>query len=309
MSAITLPYPVCTLDNRELFPAHSEITEDKLREIISRDRMRAKPPVYLLKHRNIKADLLLSVECGYYRHIFSEASRKKRLMSLLERVEVAPEVLQVLDYFKRHDPYTYRHKLTVFALSTLLAQDLLGDADDVIREASTGPSHDIGKFCVPLQVLKKNKPLTGRERRLLEHHAAAGYVLLSYYLGDVHNLAVMVARDHHERRDGSGYPRGLSLEDRLVEIVAISDIYDALISPRPYRSIPYDNRTALEEITRLAERGKIGWDVVRLLVALNRQDQPYYTECAVSLQMRGVSPPGNIWGVTVPDDGENNGRR
>ena len=119
-------------------------------------------------------------------------------------------------------------------------------------------------------MLKKTTPLTKTERGFIEHHAAAGYVILSYYYKDIQHLACKVALDHHERRDGSGYPRGILLNDPMVEIIAVSDIYDALIKPRPYRSGPYDNRTALEEITEMAEQYKIGWDVIKALFAHNR---------------------------------------
>jgi len=111
-----------------------------------------------------------------------------------------------------------------------------------------------------------------------------------------------VARDHHERRYGSGYPLGARLEDRLVEIVAVSDIYDALISPRPYRPVSYDNRSALEELTEIADRGVIGWDVLTLLVALNRRDKPHIAECHVSMEKRGRPPAGNVYGITAPEN-------
>ena len=208
----------------------------------------------------------------------------------------------MLDYFKNNDRYTYRHKLMVFALSALLAQYLVADSKDMLREATAGPCHDFGKTNVPLKILKKRDPLTRNEKKLLEHHAIAGYVLLAYYLKDEKNLSARVARDHHERRDGSGYPLGITLKDRLVEIVAVSDIYDALIASRPYRPEPFDNRTALEEITEIAHRGAISWDIMRLLVALNRQDKPHYMECTVSVEKRGKPPVENVYGITLSED-------
>ena len=91
-----------------------------------------------------------------------------------------------------------------------------------------------------------------------------------------------MARDHHERRDGSGYPRGIPLEDRHVEVVAVCDIYDALVTPRPYRKGAYDNRAALEELTALAHEGKVSFAIVRQLIAVNRTDRPAAEECVVS---------------------------
>ena len=166
----------------------------------------------------------------------------------------------------------------------------------------TGPTHDFGKINIPLQVLKKTDPLTRTERSILEHHSLAGYVLLSYYLQDIHGFAFRVARDHHERNDGSGYPLGRHLNDLLVEIVVVSDIYDALISPRPYRPTSYDNRTALEEITSLAWQGKLNWGVVQALVACNGKSRPHYSECTVSMEKRGSPPADNRYGIIAEED-------
>jgi hypothetical protein len=88
----------------------------------------------------------------------------------------------------------------------------------------------------------------------------------------------------------------------MVEIVVVSDVYDALIVPRPYRPTPYDNRAALEEITEQAKQGKIGWEVVQALVAYNRKDKSYYRDCAVSLEKRGVPPVDNLYGILAPED-------
>jgi putative two-component system response regulator len=189
----------------------------------------------------------------------------------------------------------------VFALSTLLAKDLVPDYQERIRLSATGPTHDTGKICVPLPILKKTTPLTKTERSFLEHHTAAGYVLLSYYYKDIHHLACKVALDHHERRDGSGYPRGTLLKDPIVEIIAACDVYDALIMPRPYRSAAYDNRTALEKITEMAEQNKIGWDVVRTLIAHNRKSLPHYGEITLSAEKRGISPSYNVYGMIAEE--------
>lgn len=77
---------------------------------------------------------------------------------------------------------------------------------------------------------------------------------------------------------------------RSWEIVAVCDIYDALISHRPYRPVPYDNRTALEVLTELASKNEINIDAVKALVALNRKDKPHYSTCTLSTEKRGTPP-------------------
>jgi hypothetical protein len=83
--------------------------------------------------------------------------------------------------------------------------------------------------------------------------------------------------------------------------VAVCDIYDALTSPRPYRPVSFDNRSALEEITKMAERQEVNWDVVQALVAHNRKRKTHFTECSVSLDKRGVAPPNNVYGMLADE--------
>ena len=302
MSDLTLLYPVHTLNKQLLFPAGSILSAEIFDSFVSSNRTTSYQNYSLLQYSSIKEDLLNFLGLSPYNVVFSDERQISGLLNLMESVHLVLPVLQSLDFFKKNDFYTYRHILMVFALSTLLAQDLVSDYEDRVKEAATGPTHDIGKICVPLDILKKSDPLTKTELSTLEHHAAAGYVLLSYYLKDPQNLTAIVARDHHERTDGSGYPRGIQLNDRLVEIVSISDIYDALISPRPYRPIAYDNRTAFEEITGMAERNEISWDVVKALIAHSRKDKPHYRECKVSEEKRGTPPPGNVYGVIADEE-------
>jgi HD-GYP domain-containing protein (c-di-GMP phosphodiesterase class II) len=188
----------------------------------------------------------------------------------------------------------------IFALSTLMAKILVPEHQRRILNAAAGPSHDLGKICVPLEILMKRDPLTREERNILFQHSVAGYVLLSYYHKDPYNFSARVARDHHERCDGSGYMRGIKLNNRMVEIVAVSDVYDALISPRPYRPVSFDNRTALEEVTAMAQRGQISWDLLQVLISLNRKDKPDFRSFSVSLEKRGTPPTENAYGKTEP---------
>jgi HD-GYP domain-containing protein (c-di-GMP phosphodiesterase class II) len=111
-----------------------------------------------------------------------------------------------------------------------------------------------------------------------------------------------VARDHHERIDGSGYPRGIRQHDPIVEIITTCDIYDALISPRPYRPNSYGNRAALEVIIEMAENGKIGRDVVHALVAHNRESKPSHKHIKLSLEKRGTPPQGNSYGKLAENE-------
>jgi HD-GYP domain-containing protein (c-di-GMP phosphodiesterase class II) len=302
MPPLRLHCPVYTLDKQILLPENTVISTKTLLRLISSNSQTSYKTYSLFRHGSVKKDILNSLEKHHYPVIFADHEKTNTIMHVLEDVHLILPVLESLDYFKNYDLYTYRHILMVFALSTLLSIDLLAgrtDREGLIREFLAGPTHDMGKICVPLDVLQKRVPITQRERNTLEHHALAGYVLLSYYFRDRHNFFAKVARDHHERKDGSGYPRCIKLREQLIEIVAVTDVYDALISPRPYRPISYDNRTALEEITAMAERGQFNWKVVKGLVALNRASKPHFDKCSISLEKRGTPPPHNTYGIIV----------
>ncbi len=301
MAVLTLHHPVRTLDGRELLPAGIVLTDAVVGELVAEGRRKSFPETSLLSYGTTRQDLLAFIGEGSYRTIFSQDADHAELLALMEQTRLPLPVLESLDYFRANDQYTYRHVLMVFATSSHIARRMMRSVSDVLQEASAGPLHDFGKICVPVDILRKTTFLKRSERLLLEHHPSAGFVLLNYYLGDAGGVAPAVALDHHERGDGSGYPRGIALRGRLVEIVAACDVYDALISPRPYRNTSYDNRSALEEITRMAETGKIAWEIVRLLVALNRKDRPPPDQCEVSLEKRGKPPEGNRYGVILDD--------
>ena len=133
-------------------------------------------------------------------------------------------------------------------------------------------SHDIGKCSVPRELLHKATPLTLDERKRIEHHTLAGYALMHYYTDNASTaLSAEIARDHHASKNGTGYPAGKKLPDLRTEIVIASDIYDALLSERPCRRTPYDNRTALEELSSKALEGRIPMPVIQALVSCSRK--------------------------------------
>lgn len=298
MPSLSLSYAVHTVDNKLLLSADTNLTKETMNSLISSSKSESEQVCPILTYGPVKQDMLRFLGNAPYHTIFAGEERRKNILAVMKDVTLPLPLLQSLDYFRQHDFYTYRHVLVVFALSSLLARRLLPDYDEQVRSITTGPFHDIGKVCTPLSILKKRTPLTTCERKLLMHHTLSGYVLCCFYLRDAeHNVAV-VARDHHERRDGSGHPRGIKLGNRMVEIISVCDIYDALISPRPYRPQSFDNRTALEEITLMAEQKKIGWDVVKALVAVNRKGRPRHEESIVSLDKRGKPPADNVYGQT-----------
>ena len=133
------------------------------------------------------------------------------------------------------DPYTAGHLLRVSHLAMAIAS-ALGMSQDAIEGVRVAAMlHDIGKIGVPMEILVKPSKLMPFETALLMYHAQAGYEILKHINFPWHIAEIV--RQHHERLDGSGYPRGLKGDDILREarIIAVADTVEALSTNRPFR--------------------------------------------------------------------------
>jgi putative nucleotidyltransferase with HDIG domain len=145
------------------------------------------------------------------------------------------------------DPYTAGHQIRSTNLARAIATEMGLPRDKIEGLRMAGSIHDIGKLSIPAEILSKPTKLTNLEFSLIKEHARAGYEMLK----DVESpwpLAEIVYQ-HHERMDGSGYPRNLKGDDILMEarIMAIADVVESMASHRPYRpTLGMD--AAMEEI-------------------------------------------------------------
>jgi putative two-component system response regulator len=126
------------------------------------------------------------------------------------------------------------------------------EADDLLHAA---PMHDVGKIGVPDRVLLKPGRFSPEEREVMETHTTIGASILAGSSAPLLRLAEEIALTHHERWDGTGYPNGLAGEDIPLpgRIVAVCDVFDALLSRRPYKE-PWPLAEAVKEIRD--QRGK-----------------------------------------------------
>ncbi len=154
---------------------------------------------------------------------------EKLKISLLETVGLARALCEMRDL------YTAGHEQNVGNLAEAISAELGFDASRQEGMRVTGYLHDIGKIVIPIEILVKPSRLTLQEFELVKNHVIAGYNAIK----DI-SFPWPLARavlEHHERLDGSGYPKGLKGDEISMEgrILAIADIYDAMTSHRPYR--------------------------------------------------------------------------
>lgn len=167
---------------------------------------------------------------------------------------VGPHVRALLAELAKKGAYTGDHTRRV-ALRAAQVGDELGLSPGRLRDLATGGLlHDIGMLAVPPEILRKPGPLTDDEYGIVMHHVSTGPALLRALGGFSPNVHRLV-RGHHERFDGSGYPKAVAGDPIPpdVAILAVCDVYDALISERAYRKA-WSHERALEHLRAGAGR-------------------------------------------------------
>jgi len=148
---------------------------------------------------------------------------------------------------------TNNHTRRVSLYSKFLAQQLKLTDRDIELITTAAPLHDIGKLGIPDDILFKPGQLDGKERGMMEQHARIGYTMLCHSKRDILQAGAIIALQHHERWDGSGYPQQLKGEEIHIygRIIAVADVFDALYSERVYK-----DAWSIERIKGLFEEEK-----------------------------------------------------
>lgn len=149
---------------------------------------------------------------------------------------------------KSYDDYTYHHSLSVAVLSIAIGRYLHFNNKELKRLGLSAMMHDIGKTAIPVELIRKTSRLDPQEFDLIKTHSVEGYNSLSNtHLGDEELWRAVLY--HHEKLDGTGYPKGMRGRQipLFSRIISVADVYDALTSNRPYRK-PMEPADALEYI-------------------------------------------------------------
>ncbi|MBP0118593.1 MAG: HD domain-containing protein, partial [Candidatus Nitrotoga sp.] len=149
--------------------------------------------------------------------------------SLLETIELTRQLVEL------RDPFTAGHEMHVGQLAKAIAAQMGFDADRQEGLMVAGYLHDIGKIIIPVEILAKPGKISAEEFSLIKNHVQAGYDLLKD-VGFKWNIAQPIY-EHHERLDGSGYPRKLKADQISIDgrILAVADVVESIFHYRPYR--------------------------------------------------------------------------
>ncbi|MCY9546952.1 HD-GYP domain-containing protein [Lysinibacillus xylanilyticus] len=166
--------------------------------------------------------------------------QSKAIVSIVDELLLAvrgnDEILTILTDAYLFDEYLYQHSFQVTLYSIAIAKELGYSAEDLRLIAIGALLHDIGKLMVPKEILTKPDRLSCEEFETMKQHTRYGFDLLR----NLHSISLIVAHcafQHHERIDGSGYPRGLvDFEIHpFAKIIGVADVFDAVTTSRVYR--------------------------------------------------------------------------
>jgi len=207
---------------------------------------------------DIRRQALVTLNESFYQIVRGQEAAVEPLKRLVD--EIIDEVLSTkksvvsLIQLRQHDDAVFSHSVNVAALSVFIGKFLRLSRQQLRILALGSLMHDLGKIRVPLEILNKPESLSEEEWHLIRKHSLWSAELMSEWVSEEAE-SVLIALQHHERLDGSGYPYGLSGEEIhfLSRICACADVYDALTVDRTYRK-RFSYAEALEYLMGNASR-------------------------------------------------------
>ncbi len=224
-------------------------------------------PVVMMTGLTDREDKIRGIEAGaddflnkpiFPEELFARVRSLLKLKEFTDELENAEDVLCTLGLsVEARDPYTEGHCERLSRYASEMGQHLGLDEESVVALRRGGYLHDLGKITVPDEILKKGANLTPEEWEIMKQHPITGETICRP-LKSLRKVLPLI-RNHHEHWNGSGYPDGLRGEDipLLARILQVVDVYDALITERPYKpALPHEQ--AAETMRHEAAAGL--WD-------------------------------------------------
>ncbi|HBF38040.1 MAG TPA: phosphodiesterase [Firmicutes bacterium] len=159
------------------------------------------------------------------------------IQEIIEYILADPLIVYNMVAIRNHDSYTFSHSVNVCVIASLIGSVMGFDRNELQILGIGAMLHDIGKVRIELKILNKKDPLETYEFDLMKAHPLEGYEILRQSV-HMSYLPAHVALQHHEREDGSGYPKRLKGTEihLFAKIVAVADVFDAMTSERVYKA-------------------------------------------------------------------------
>ncbi|WP_252234533.1 HD domain-containing phosphohydrolase [Clostridium sp. ZS1] len=238
------------------------LKHDKIEEYLIENKIRN------YKKENINLYLKASETVDFNKKL-KDNTYKGELIRFFDKKSISRE--EIIAYVKMltyaidfRSESTVKHTIIVQAMSYEIAKLLNFDDDLCVKIKLSAMIHDIGKIATPINILEKPGKLTEEEFEVMKDHAMIGYKILSNLdIDDVRDIAMA----HHEKLDGTGYPFGLKAEQisRDARIVAIADIFSALMGARSYKN-EFSKDRIIEILKNMANSNKIDYNIVQLVI-------------------------------------------
>jgi putative two-component system response regulator len=231
------------------------------------DRTTRLIPVVMMTGLSDREDKIRGIEAGaddflnkpiFPEELFARVRSLVKLKEFTDELESVEDVLCALGLsVEARDPYTEGHCDRLSRYASALGQHLGLDEESVVALRRGGYLHDLGKITVPDEILKKGSNLTPQEWQIMKQHPITGETICRPLKSL--RMVLPIIRSHHEHWNGTGYPDGLHGEEipLLARILQVVDVYDALLTERPYKpALPHE--AAAQTMRQEAEAGL--WD-------------------------------------------------
>ena len=210
-------------------------------------------------HKDDPAKVKLSVAEGI-QYIYANTESEKLsdtadsiASNLMDAINANNAIAIDISTLKTSDEYTFKHSVDVATMAMIIGKQQCLPDKQIYELGVSGLLHDIGKTKVPASILNKPARLTDEEFAVMKQHSVFGYHMLQER-NEFNNDICMAVLQHHEKINGNGYPLGFDAPriTPYARILAVADIYDALVTERPYKKA-FSQKDAIELIMSMTE--------------------------------------------------------
>ena len=219
------------------------------------DQVKVKDPAKVQISESVRSRVAQGVQYLYQDTQSADFTNASRSITddLLKAIEDNDAVAVDIGALKVSDEYTFKHSVDVATMAMIVARKYGLNDNQVYQIGIAGLLHDIGKSKIPNEILNKAGKLTDDEFTIMKMHSTYGYHILEPKK-DISQEVKLGVLQHHEKMNGKGYPMQVTGEKihLFSRIISVADIYDALVTERPYKK-PFSPRAAVEMIMSMTE--------------------------------------------------------